>query len=82
MEAIGRVPTFNRSSSKAILAWRRAALAIDDYRNEHGWHHAEIGIGPTPIEPAARRTHARIERAIAQVREERLLRKDGHLRER
>jgi hypothetical protein len=30
VEAIGRVPTFNKSSSKAVLAWRRAALAIDD----------------------------------------------------
>jgi hypothetical protein len=78
--AIGRAPTINKGSSKAILAWRRAA--IDDYRNEHGWNHAELSIGPTPIDPAARRAHARAERAISEAREERLIRKGGHLRER
>src|SRR4051794_1990284 len=46
IEAIGRAPTFNKSSSKAILAWRRAALAIDDYRHEHGWNHEALGVGP------------------------------------
>jgi hypothetical protein len=82
IEAIGRAPTFNKSSSKVILAWRRAALAIDDYRNQHGWNHAEIGIGPTPSQPVARRAHQHVERTIAQVRQERQLRKDGHSRER
>lgn len=59
VEAIGRAPTFNKSSARPVLAWRRAALAIDDYRNEAGWHSKEVGVGPTPIQPDARRAHER-----------------------
>src|SRR4051794_21380333 len=81
-EGIGRVPTINKSSSRAILAWRRAAIAIDNYRTEHGWNHEALAIGPTPIQPAARRAHDRVQRAITQVREERVIRKEGRLRER
>jgi hypothetical protein len=38
VEAIGRPPRFNKSSARPVLAWRRAALAIDRYRHEAGWH--------------------------------------------
>src|SRR3954453_7886806 len=82
VEAIGRAPTFNKTSSKVLLAWRRAALVIDDYRNTHGWDHQKLGIGPTPIHPAARRAHQLAERAVADVHEERHLRKRGHSLER
>jgi RNA polymerase sigma factor (sigma-70 family) len=77
IEAIGRAPTVGKSSSKVVLTWRRAALAIEDYRTEHGWNHEEIGIGPTPIQPAARDAHRHVERTIAQVHQERVLRKGG-----
>ena len=59
VEAIGRAPPFNTSSARPVLAWRRAALAIEDYRAEVGWHSREIGVGPTPIRPDARRAHER-----------------------
>jgi hypothetical protein len=77
VEAIGRAPTFNKSSAKPVLAWRRAALAIDDYRNESGWHSKEVGVGPTPIRPEARSAHERAQRAIQQLSAVRALRR-GH----
>jgi hypothetical protein len=33
-QAIGWPPGRNKSSSGAVLAWRRVALVIDDYRRE------------------------------------------------
>ena len=74
VEAIGRAPTFNKSSARPVLAWRRAALAIDDYRREAGWHSSEIGLGPTPIRPDARRAHERARQAMRQLSVERRLR--------
>ena len=58
-EAIGRAPSRNKTSAYAVLAWRRAALAIDDYRREHGWQLNKVALGPQPSDPAARRAHAR-----------------------
>ena len=55
MEAIGRAPSRNKTSAYAVLAWRRAALAIDDYRRDHGWQSNKVALGPQPAEPAARR---------------------------
>src|SRR4051794_38167726 len=48
IEAIGRLPTRGTNASATVLAWRRAALAIDDYRRGHGWTSAENGLGPKP----------------------------------
>jgi RNA polymerase sigma factor (sigma-70 family) len=75
--AIGRKPPRNKSSAGITLAWRRAALAIDDYRNAHRHDSPTDAIGPTPLEPAARRAFRRAERAIAEVDEERMRRKHG-----
>jgi DNA-directed RNA polymerase specialized sigma24 family protein len=71
VEAIGRAPTFNKSSARPVLAWRRAALAIEDYRAEAGWHSKEVGLGPTPIQPDARRAHERAQQAMRQLSVER-----------
>lgn len=78
---IGSVPLQGKSNSAWILAWRRSALAIDDYRRLSGWTSPAEGMGPTPIDPAARRAHQRAERTIAQFHEERQ-RRHGRLRER
>jgi hypothetical protein len=43
IEAIGRLPTRGKNASATVLAWRRAALAIDDYRRDHGWTSADKG---------------------------------------
>lgn len=79
--SIGRAPYMSKSSSKLILTWRRAALAIDGYRQANGWDHEQLAIGPTPIQPAVRRARQHVERMIADVRQERVLRKDGQSRE-
>ncbi len=81
LNTIGRVPPLGKSTSGCILAWRRAALAIDDYRRVSGWTSAGEGVGPTPTDPPARRAHQRAERTIAQFHEERQ-RRHGRLRER
>jgi hypothetical protein len=52
-----------------VLAWRRAALVIDDYRSAYSHDSPTDAIGPTPIEPGA--LHQRAERAITDVADER-----------
>src|SRR4051794_6639994 len=82
IEAIGRLPTRGKNASATVLAWRRAALAIDDYRSAHGWTSSENGLGPKPASDLpARRAHDRAERAVNQVREERV-RQSGRSRDR
>ena len=80
--ALNSRPARSKSDGALILAWRRAALAIDDYRSQHGYASATDGIGPTPLDPAARRSHQRAEHAITAVEEERMLRKHGRGRAR
>jgi hypothetical protein len=54
IEAIGEAPTRNKNAGGAVLAWRGAALAIDDYRREYGWKSKSIGLGPRPDDPVTR----------------------------
>jgi DNA-directed RNA polymerase specialized sigma24 family protein len=75
--AIGMRPGRSKSSSGVVLAWRRAALAIDDYRSAYCHDSPTDAIGPTPIEPEARSLHRRAEHAITAVAEERLRRSRG-----
>ena len=65
----------SKVAGPAFVAWRRAALAIDDYRRDHGWHAPDAALGPQPLAPAARRAHERAQRAVEQVREERVRRR-------
>ncbi|HEX5782745.1 MAG TPA: hypothetical protein VFX80_12530, partial [Solirubrobacteraceae bacterium] len=53
--AIG-CPPGKHISPQAILAWRRAAIAIDDYRREHGPHVGDDALGKPPAEPRAARS--------------------------
>jgi DNA-directed RNA polymerase specialized sigma24 family protein len=46
------------------LAWRRAALAIDDYRATSGSLVRDRGLGQPPSDPDARRAYDRARRAI------------------
>jgi len=79
--AVGRRPGRTKSDSSIVLAWRRAALVIDDFRQGHGWSSRTDAIGAIPIDPVARRSYQRAERAIADVAEARERRK-GVSRER
>jgi hypothetical protein len=75
--AVGMRPGRSKSSSGVVLAWRRAALMIDDYRRMCCYDAATDAIGPTPTDPEARRFHQRAERAITEVADERLRRSRG-----
>jgi RNA polymerase sigma factor (sigma-70 family) len=80
--ALGREPGRSKSDSAVVLAWRRAAIFIDDFRRDHGWSSATNAIGATPLDPAARLSYQRAERAIADVAGCRERRKNGIQRER
>ena len=69
--AIGRPVTRNRSNGGALSVWRRAALAIDDYRREFGWSVDDEALGPRPENLPAGRAHDRADRAVSQVRTDR-----------
>jgi hypothetical protein len=75
--AIGTRPGRSKSSSGVVLAWRRAALVLDDYRHESGYRSATDAIGAIPIDPVARRAYQRAERAIKEVADERWRRGHG-----
>jgi hypothetical protein len=69
--AIGRPPGKN-TRSQAVLAWRRAAIAIDDYRREHGPHlGGDEALGRRPAEPRAARSFDLAQRALSAAREAR-----------
>jgi DNA-directed RNA polymerase specialized sigma24 family protein len=68
---IGRPPGMTRSA-EALLLWRRAALAIDDYRREHAEHLKGEPLGSRPCDPRAARAYDVADRAITRAREARL----------
>ena len=70
LEGIGKAPTRNRSNGAALLAWRRAALAIDDYRRDYGWSADDDALGPRPADPRAGRAHDRAHHAASHARAE------------
>jgi RNA polymerase sigma factor (sigma-70 family) len=71
--AIGRSPG-KWVSTQITLPWRRAALAIDDYRREHGAHlRSDEPLGSRPTDPRAARSFDLAERAIRRAREAREL---------
>jgi RNA polymerase sigma factor (sigma-70 family) len=69
VSAIGRFR--KRDSEQAKRAWRRAALAIDDYRQTHGAHLREQPLGERPTDPAAARAFDLAARAAARSKETR-----------
>jgi DNA-directed RNA polymerase specialized sigma24 family protein len=70
--AIGRTPG-QFVSSRVLLPWRQAALALDDYRREHGAHlPVDEPFGRRPHEPRAARAYDLAQRAIERAREARL----------
>jgi RNA polymerase sigma factor (sigma-70 family) len=67
---LGRPPRAdNRRESRAqrLLAWRRAALAIDDYRQLANFRAPGQGIGPRPTDLTATRAYDLAARAIEAV---------------
>ena len=80
VEAVVRPPARGKNASASILAWRRAALAIDDYRHDHSWNSPHEGLGPRPTDHlAARRAHGRAQYAIERVNAERARRRGNTL---
>ena len=66
--AVGRRPPI-WDDRRAVLAWRRAALALDDYRRNHGRGLGDEPIGRRPSDREAARAfdlaRSAIERAVA-----------------
>jgi hypothetical protein len=80
IEAVGRPPARGENASASILAWRRAALVIDDYRHNHGWASPYEGLGPKPTDDlVARCAHERAQQAIERVSIERARRRGDAL---
>ena len=70
-ERIGSAPRSNRNRSAgqtaARRAWRRAALALDDYRTAIGPRRFREAGDVAPVEPELRRQHEAARRAIAAL---------------
>jgi hypothetical protein len=74
MQFLRRQPSRDRG---IVLAWRRAALLIDDFRRSYGYASQTEAIGAIGIDPGSRRSYQRVERAIAEVADSRERRKSG-----
>jgi hypothetical protein len=68
--AIGARPGRSKSSSGVILAWRRAALALDDYRRARGEQRSLRAVR-READSDTRQCHERAQRAVAHLRAER-----------
>jgi DNA-directed RNA polymerase specialized sigma24 family protein len=68
--AIGRRPPLT-DDSRAVLAWRRATLAIDDYRRSYGRDLGDEPIGVRPLDDDAARAFDRARGAIERAVEAR-----------
>jgi RNA polymerase sigma factor (sigma-70 family) len=64
VSVIGRPP--GRKHSGLLLAWRRAALAVDDYRDTDAPGIA-AGMGARPSDPASRQRYDRAKREIQRL---------------
>jgi RNA polymerase sigma factor (sigma-70 family) len=71
LQQVGRPPS--ERSSAALLAWRRAALAVDDYRAEVGEERLAGGLGDRPLDAAAVRRYDRARITIERLKQARLL---------
>ena len=67
---IGKCPVRSKSSAGVVLAWRRAALAIEDYRTISCHDSPTDAIGSCPPS-RSRDVHVRAQRAIGEVKNER-----------
>jgi hypothetical protein len=68
---IGRCPQRSKSSAGVILAWRRAALAIEDYRRVSGYENPHEALGFVPRDQELKRAYVLAERSILRVTAER-----------
>jgi DNA-binding CsgD family transcriptional regulator len=73
---IGKPPGGFRGGAVALLAWRRAALAIDDYRRAHDLRLARPDHEPSPATPEAARAWDLTAAAIQRVEETRVPSRD------
>ena len=69
-QAIGQPPG-TTGPSGALLAWRRAALAIDDYRRDQGVKLGDVGLGRRPADPSAARAYELAAHAATRARQAR-----------
>jgi DNA-directed RNA polymerase specialized sigma24 family protein len=75
--ALGRPPTGRHARAEALLEWRRAALAIDRYRDRFGITDTISALGERPRDPAAARAHDDARRQIERARHARRHRQLG-----
>jgi DNA-directed RNA polymerase specialized sigma24 family protein len=70
VKVVGRVP-WRSENAGALLAWRRAALAVDDYRREHAPDFDGEHLGRRPDDERAARAYDLAYRAVVRSRESR-----------
>jgi len=75
--ALGRPPRGRHARAEALLEWRRAALAIDRYRERFGITDTTSALGERPRAPAAGRAHDDARRHIERARHARRHRQLG-----
>lgn len=66
VNAIGPRPGGDQSTSARVVAWRRTALLIDDYRERVGHSSATDPLGATPMDRDSRRAYRRVEHAVQE----------------
>jgi hypothetical protein len=67
VSSIGRPPGLHVGMG-GLLAWRRAVLAVDDYRQEYGVESGDHALGPRPSEERAMRRYDLTERLVKRAR--------------
>jgi hypothetical protein len=71
VDLIGRPPGTSRST--VLLAWRRAALAVEDYRCELGRNELADGLGKRPADGLTARRYDRARDTVARLQQAREL---------
>lgn len=75
-QIVGRPP--RAMDPRVVLAWRRAALAVEDYRTTTGTHLRD-GLGPRPLDLGAAALFDRAEDLVDRLREARQRERGVHL---
>jgi hypothetical protein len=70
-DELGRPPHGRHARAEALLEWRRAAIAIDRYRNRFGITDTTSALGARPRDPAKGRAHDDARQQIERARHSR-----------
>ena len=75
IETLGRPPGRTNHSANTLLLWRRAAIALDDYRGQLAGRSNDLDAAPTDPELAS--THCTAWRAVQRYRDSRTRAREG-----